>query len=188
MTTDGEQTVSGRGRRPASWRTTALIAAAALVLGGVLGGIAGAALGGIGPSQDLLMAQSELTASQAELEDAKSQAADLTSDIDDLRAEVDELSAQVPAPADAPAASRGSFPEGYPYVVAVSELPDQVRSWYEMGPSTEAVALAPGVWTELPPGADMQAAIDARIADGFCASVEAYKRDYAKSDLAGTCW
>jgi hypothetical protein len=104
----------------------------------------------------------------------------------------DELAAAQPevepAAPTGPRGPRGNFPEGYPYVVAVAELPDQVRSWYEMSSLTQAVALAPGVWTPLPPGADIQAAIDTDVADGFCASIEAYERDYADSSLASTCW
>ncbi|MCD2443187.1 hypothetical protein LQ757_12965 [Agromyces sp. SYSU K20354] len=180
--------------KPSSPRrhTTLLVATAALLVGGIAGGMAGAAIGSAGPSQELSETDAALDESASKLDDAERQITELESEIDTLESDVKELAPQAIA-ADAPDAPQpsgpaGNLPEGYPFVVQVSELPDQVRNWYEMGSHTEAVALAPGVWTELPPGADMESAIAAGIADGFCASVEAYERDYAKRDLAGTCW
>jgi hypothetical protein len=82
------------------------------------------------------------------------------------------------------------FPKGFPKVVAVSSLPDQVRSWYQMGGGApNAVAIAPGVWTELPPGASKMDAAMAGIYDGFCASIDAYSRKFRDGEqFAGTCW
>ncbi|RZS68693.1 hypothetical protein EV187_1127 [Agromyces ramosus] len=174
-------------------KTIVLVAAGALVVGGIIGGLAGAAIGSAGPSQELSESVATLNKQESELDNAERRVDELESEIDGLEDELEALSNQ-DAPADdnsvtpQPAVPAGRFPEGYPYIVPVSELPDQVRNWYEMSSLTQAVALAPGVWTELPPGADIQSAISAGVADGFCASIEAYERDYAKRDLAGTCW
>lgn len=72
----------------------------------------------------------------------------------------------------------------------VSSLPDQVRSWYQMsGGSTKAVAIAPGVWAELPPGASKMDAANSGVYDGFCASITAYSRKFRHGEqFAGTCW
>jgi hypothetical protein len=81
------------------------------------------------------------------------------------------------------------YPKGYPKVVLVSSLPDQVRSWYEMSHDRKAVAVAPGVWAEMSPGATMQDALDVGVLDGFCSSIKAYERKFRDSeDMAGTCW
>ena len=82
------------------------------------------------------------------------------------------------------------FPAGFPMKVPVSTLPDQVRSWYQMsGQAQFAVAVAPGVWTELPPGATVQDAAMAGVLDGFCASIGAYERKYTPGEEhGGTCW
>ncbi|HEY2088520.1 MAG TPA: hypothetical protein VGH54_21195 [Mycobacterium sp.] len=88
----------------------------------------------------------------------------------------------------APIPPAAPFPRGYPKIVAVSSLPDQIKSWYESD-YTRAVAIAPGVWTALPAGATMQDAIAAGILDGFCASIKAYERKYLDGASAGgTCW
>ena len=82
-----------------------------------------------------------------------------------------------------------ALPEGYPKVVKVSSLPDQVKSWYEMSDFTEAVAIAEGVWTPLPPGADVESAVASGSFDGFCASIKAFERDYLDGqEVGGTCW
>jgi hypothetical protein len=81
------------------------------------------------------------------------------------------------------------YPKGYPKVVAVSSLPEQVRSWYEMSHDKKSVAVAPGVWAEMSPGATMQDALDAGVLDGFCGSIKAYERRFrGGDDMAGTCW
>lgn len=162
-------------------------------MGGLIGGLAGAAIGSAVATRELSKTATALNESRSSLDDAERQLAELESENDALEDELSELSNQETAAeseseAPQPAVPAGQFPEGYPYIVQVSELPAQVKNWYEMSSLTQAVALAPGVWTELPPGADMESAIAAGIADGFCASIEAYERDYAKKDLAGTCW
>ena len=82
-----------------------------------------------------------------------------------------------------------SAPKGYPKVQKVGELPDQVRSSYQEEGHTTAVALAPGVWTPLTPGASVHDAINSGTADGFCASIKAYERRYLFGDSpGGACW
>lgn len=82
-----------------------------------------------------------------------------------------------------------NLPSGFPKVVKVSTLPDQVKNWYEMGDNKTAVAVAPGVWAEMPPGATIEDAIGAAVFDGFCASKKAFERKYlAGEETAGTCW
>lgn len=81
------------------------------------------------------------------------------------------------------------FPRGYPKVVSVSSLPFQVKSWYQMGHYKKAVAVAPGVWTPLSPGASVQDAVTGGGLDGFCASIKAYERKYLNGEEeGGTCW
>lgn len=81
------------------------------------------------------------------------------------------------------------LPDGYPKVVKVSTLPDQVRSWYEMDGAKKAVALAPGVWVEMMPGATMEDAVSTGVLDGWCSSIKAFERKYlGGEEAAGTCW
>lgn len=94
-----------------------------------------------------------------------------------------------PSPEPTPAIDRALYPEGFPEVVPVSSLPDQVRNWYEMSDLEDAVAIAPGVWTELPRGAELIDALSSQTRDGFCASIKAYERKYLGGEEAGgTCW
>jgi hypothetical protein len=95
---------------------------------------------------------------------------------------------QSPESAPTPAGPR-LYPRGYPKVVLVSSLPDQVRNWYQMSHDKKAVAVAPGVWAEMSPGATMQDALDVGVLDGFCSSIKAYERKFRDGeDMAGTCW
>ena len=48
-----------------------------------------------------------------------------------------------------------NFPPGFPKVVPVSSLPDQPRSIFE-GSYPKVVAVAPGAWAGLPPGASVK--------------------------------
>ena len=80
------------------------------------------------------------------------------------------------------------FPRGYPKVVPVSSLPFQVKASYE-DTYTKAVALAPGVWTPLAPGATKMDAATAGVADGFCGSIRTYERKFLDGQsLGGSCW
>jgi hypothetical protein len=98
------------------------------------------------------------------------------------------VTASTPAAPATHATAPRRYPPGYPKVVPVSSLPEQVRSWYQ-GHYSRAVAVAPGVWAGLSPGASMQDALAAEVFDGFCASIKAYSRKYRHGkDVAGTCW
>lgn len=82
-----------------------------------------------------------------------------------------------------------SYPRGYPKTVRVSSLPDKVRSWYERDNYKRAVAVAPGVWTPIPPGATVEDALASDTRDGFCGSIKAYERKYTPGvHHAGVCW
>jgi hypothetical protein len=82
-----------------------------------------------------------------------------------------------------------ALPPGYPKVVRVGSLPFPVRDEYAHSGHTRAVAVAPGVWTPLPPGAGVPDALASGVRDGFCASVKAYERKYAGGEQhSGTCW
>lgn len=92
-------------------------------------------------------------------------------------------------PAPTPTTPSYNLPPGYPKVVAVRSLPAQVKNWYQMKGDTQAVQLAPGVWTPLPDGASVGDAVNSGVADGFCASVKAYERTYLGGQtVGGACW
>jgi hypothetical protein len=55
--------------------------------------------------------------------------------------------------------------------------------------TTKAVQLAPGVWTPLQDGAEVQDAVSAEVLDGFCSSVKAFERQYRDGQTyGGACW
>ncbi|MGX7680623.1 hypothetical protein ACSMXN_17180 [Jatrophihabitans sp. DSM 45814] len=100
-----------------------------------------------------------------------------------------EPTTEIPTPEPTPTPTPPPYPKGYPKVVAVETLPDQVRSWYEMDNTKQAVAIADGVWTPIAPGAPMQDALATGVLDGFCGSIKAYERVYlAGQEASGTCW
>ena len=115
-----------------------------------------------------------------------------TSDATSTATSTPALQSTTPEPVvttESPAIDPALYPKGYPKIVKVSSLPDQVRNWYEMSGQTKAVAVAPGVWTELPPGAEMQDALEAGGLDGFCGSVKAYERKFlGGEEKTGVCW
>jgi hypothetical protein len=74
--------------------------------------------------------------------------------------------------------------KGYPRVVKLSKVPDNMRWAFD---GNEAVAVAPGVWTEYPPGVTpMEAAMDGGFY-GYCASVAKAEREFGES-RGGMCW
>lgn len=96
-----------------------------------------------------------------------------------------ETVSTVPPPAPTPS----PYPPGFPKVVAVSGLPAQVKNWMQIGGYTQAVQVAEGVWTPLPPGATPTDAAEAGALDGFCASVKAYETQYLNGQpRGGACW
>lgn len=81
------------------------------------------------------------------------------------------------------------LPDGYPQVVDVSTIPAHMQGAFNKGGETQAVAVADGVWAQLPPGATPEDAVNAMIFDGYCASKEAFEREYlGGQSTAGTCW
>lgn len=82
-----------------------------------------------------------------------------------------------------------SLPEGYPKVVPISELPENMQWAFESTGTGEAVAVAPGVWAELAPGATAQDAVNAGVFSGYCSSKEALEREYLDGQsTSGSCW
>jgi hypothetical protein len=68
-----------------------------------------------------------------------------------------------------PSPTPTTFPAGYPKVVPVGSLPARLRDKYRADGATEAVQLAPGVWS---PVQESAAIVTTRVLDGYCASVE----------------
>ncbi len=90
---------------------------------------------------------------------------------------------------DPPTEPELGLPEGYPQVVAISELPEHMQWAFEKTGTGQAVAVAPGVWAELAPGATAEDAVRAGVFSGFCSSLEAFERDYRNGDSTpGMCW
>ncbi|MEU7782765.1 hypothetical protein [Amycolatopsis sp. NPDC049159] len=88
----------------------------------------------------------------------------------------------LPTPSPTPTA----FPDGFPKVVPVRSLPARLRDQYRAGGATEALQVAPGVWSPVQGAA---AIVNPRVLDGYCASVEAFERQYrAGAKYPGTCW
>lgn len=81
------------------------------------------------------------------------------------------------------------LPEGYPQVVDLATLPDNMRWAFENDGSGQAVAVAEGVWAHLTPGATVEDAVNSMVFDGYCASKEAFEREYLDGDSTpGMCW
>lgn len=97
--------------------------------------------------------------------------------------------ASEPVEIDEPEEPRITLPDGYPHIVEVSELPTHMQDAFARAGTGQAVAVAEGVWADLPPGATAEDAVSAMVFSGFCASKEAFERDYlAGNSTAGTCW
>ena len=80
------------------------------------------------------------------------------------------------------------FPKGHPKKVSVSSLPCQPRSLCE-GQYKKVVAVAPGVWAPLPPGATVKDAALAGALEGFCASIDTYERKFTPGEEhRGSCY
>lgn len=81
------------------------------------------------------------------------------------------------------------LPDGFPQIVEISTLPEHMQNAFSKTGTGKAVAIAEGVWADLPPGATAEDAVQARVFSGFCASKEAFERDYLGGEsTAGTCW
>lgn len=87
--------------------------------------------------------------------------------------------------ARAPKIPEGAFPEGYPKVVAKAKVPVHMR---DEASGDEVVAVAPGVWADLPPGADIAEAATSTLF-GYCSSIRAYERMYTPgNEHSNSCW
>lgn len=81
------------------------------------------------------------------------------------------------------------LPEGYPQIVPLSEVPENMQWSLEGAGAAEAVAVAPGVWAELAPGATAEDAVNAKVFNGYCASKKALEQEYLNGEAtAGNCW
>jgi hypothetical protein len=102
-------------------------------------------------------------------------------EVEKWRAREDELKARE---ARAPKIPSGQFPEGYPKKVKVSSLPSIFDTDFT---TKDAVAIAPGVWAELPEGASVADVARSGSLIGYCASIEAWEREYSVSGRSNTC-
>lgn len=92
-------------------------------------------------------------------------------------------------PAETPEAPTIKFAAGYPKVVDIASIPDQMRWAFENDGTGKAVAVAEGVWAHLTPGASAEDAVAAKVFDGYCASKEAFEKNALGGEsTAGTCW
>lgn len=82
----------------------------------------------------------------------------------------------------------GPFPPGYPKAVDVADMPFPVGDVYADQGYKRAVAIAPGVWAPLTPGASVMDAATGGIREGFCASIKAYERKFHPPLAGGSCW
>lgn len=83
-----------------------------------------------------------------------------------------------------------AFPAGYPKIVKTSSLPSGVRGEYESsGTADTALAVAPGVWSRMDPGASVGDTIYANQLNGYCGSKSSFERKYEfGQDTAGSCY
>lgn len=80
------------------------------------------------------------------------------------------------------------YPKGYPKVVKLSTLPDNIAYWLgsEDGFKT-AIAVAPGVWTMNAPGTTPREDADGGSWVGYCASSKKFEKKYHRSE-GSTCF
>ncbi|UOQ58595.1 hypothetical protein MUN78_07155 [Leucobacter allii] len=163
-----------------------LTAGIAAILGLAIGATAGYLARG--PEVSELEAQSAYARDRAddvraELEEVEGQFDARTAELDAREAEI----ASAPKPSDPKLDI--ALPEGYPQVVDISAVPEHMRISFEGTGTGQAVAVAPGLWAPLTPGATPEDAVNARRFDGFCASKESFEREYLAGDsTSGSCW
>jgi len=86
--------------------------------------------------------------------------------------------------ARAPQLPQGAFPAGYPKVVQKSDVPENLQDQVS---GEEVVAVAKGVWADLPPGADIAEAATSTLF-GYCSSIRSYERMYTPGNQhSNTC-
>jgi hypothetical protein len=89
---------------------------------------------------------------------------------------------------DADSGSVITFKKGYPKIVSVSKISSRVDVDTYFKDERKAVALAPGVWTNLSDGAELQDAAAGGALVGLCASIEAFERQNPEISRGHTCW
>ena len=71
----------------------------------------------------------------------------------------------------------------------MTSLPSQIKSLFQSEGHTQAVAVAPGVWAALTPGADPVTAAIGGPLDGYCASKRSYEVQYLNGQqTSGSCF
>lgn len=91
--------------------------------------------------------------------------------------------------ADETLADTPVLPEGYPQIVPIATIPENMQWAFDATGTGEAVAVAPGVWAERAPGATVDDIINARVFHGHCSAKEALEREYLNGEsTAGNCW
>lgn len=81
-----------------------------------------------------------------------------------------------------------NFSKGYPKTVRVSDISPRVNTDLYFEGEEKAVQLAPGVWTNLPEGAELQDAVADGSFIGLCASIAAFERRNPGISRGSTCW
>jgi hypothetical protein len=72
--------------------------------------------------------------------------------------------------------------------MSVSKISDRVDVETYFEGEKKAVAIAPGVWTNLPDGTELQDAVAGGALIGLCASIKAFERQNTDISRGGTCW
>ncbi|GAB2773374.1 hypothetical protein GCM10027039_38350 [Terrabacter koreensis] len=85
-----------------------------------------------------------------------------------------------------PTANPSAFPKGFPKTVAVSKIPSHMRG--EANGAAQAIAIAPGVWTALAPGASVLESATYGTRFGYCASIRAYESKFTVEEVGNSCW
>ena len=89
--------------------------------------------------------------------------------------------------AEPPPVESAAYPKGFPRKVKQSAVPFPINSQFEG--MANAVAVAPGVWTELAPGTTAQESADAGSLTGYCASIDVFVKKYRDGEgTGGSCW
>ena len=87
-----------------------------------------------------------------------------------------------------PLATPALFAKGYPKVVAAADVPDPMHSWIK---GTQAVAVAPGVYTQYVDGVTALEAATTGSPFGFCAAVTKFQthlQALGYDEMGSTCW
>lgn len=81
----------------------------------------------------------------------------------------------------------GTYPAGFPKIVTVSSLPAYLRT--HLAGTTQAVAVASGVYIGAKPGLTEQQVLDTQNIVGLCSDVTAYTKSFTEgAQYPGTCF